>query len=88
LTKPAIGMHEDRRASTARAAFVEIRGHKDAVARGMSIAGLPAVEWKGRTLRTLRCHGETGRGPHDQHVPESLLWALISLKRWKCPFHV
>jgi hypothetical protein len=51
------------------------------------IDSLPVVEWKGETLRTLRCQGRTGRGPHDQHVPEGLLWSLMDPHRWLCPFH-
>lgn len=55
--------------------------------REAEIAALPVVEWKGRRLRTIRCHGTTGKGPHDYNVPESFLWALISLQRFTCPYH-
>lgn len=51
------------------------------------IDALPEVEWKGKLLRTIRCHGTTGRGPHDVNVPESLLWALLDPARYVCAFH-
>lgn len=76
-----------RDAARARAFFVELEGHAAAERRAAEIAALPAVVWKGKTLRTLRCTGTTGKGPHDQHVTEGQLWALISLTRWRCAFH-
>jgi len=51
------------------------------------IAALPVVTWKGRTLRTLRCHGTSGKGPHNVNVPEALLWSLIAIDHWCCPYH-
>jgi hypothetical protein len=45
------------------------------------------VTWKGRRLRTIRCQGDFGKGPHDVNVPEALLWCLISLARFLCPYH-
>lgn len=79
--------HEVRRMATAREAFVEFRGAADAERRAREIAALPAVTWKGRTLRTIRCHGTTGKGPHDVNVPESLLWSLIGLDDFCCVYH-
>jgi hypothetical protein len=79
--------HEDRRTATARAAHIEARGYRATIQRGMAIGALPAVIWRGRTLRTIRCRGERGRDPHVQHVPESLLWSLIDLRVWRCPYH-
>lgn len=55
--------------------------------RAREIAALPTVQWKGKTLKTLRCHGITGKGPHDCNVPEALLWALISLRDFRCVYH-
>ncbi len=55
--------------------------------RATDIAALPIVEWKGRALRTLRCHGISGKGPHDVNVPEVLLWSLIDINRYLCPYH-
>jgi hypothetical protein len=66
---------------------VTLRGEADAAVRASEIAALPVVEWKGRTLHTLRCHGTTGKGPHDTNVPESLLWSLIGLRGFCCVYH-
>jgi hypothetical protein len=55
--------------------------------RAREIARLPQVEWKGRRLYTIRCHGDFGKGPHDMNVPEALLWSLRSLQFFLCPYH-
>ncbi len=55
--------------------------------RQAEIDALPCVEWRGRRLRTLRCHGVTGRGPHDVNVPEALLWSLMHFGAFRCPYH-
>ena len=55
--------------------------------RQREINTLPQVVWKGRTLYTLRCQGDFGKGPHDMNVPASHLWALIHFERFKCPYH-
>lgn len=83
----ALGSHVVVRGERAKAAFVEWRGEADAAHRQAAIAALPIVEWKGKTLRTLRCQGETGRGPHDVNLPEQHLWALIDLRMFRCPYH-
>ena len=70
----------------ARAAFAQY-GTRDIAERQAQIDALPVVEWKGRRLRTIRCHGTTGKGPHDVHVPEAVLWALIDLRAFRCPYH-
>lgn len=85
--KRAVGLHPDRQDQRARDAFVELRGAADAAGRAAQIAALPTVIWKGRTLRTIRCHGTTGKGPHDVHVPDAVLWALIDLRAYCCPYH-
>lgn len=82
-----VGAHEDRRTETARAAFIEARGEVEARLRAMEIGSLPRVEWRGQHLRAFRCTGETGRGPHAVNVPEGLLWALMDLRVYRCPFH-
>lgn len=71
----------------ARAVFVALRGELEAEQRAAQIAALPIVEWRNDQLRTIRCHGTTGNGPHDRHVPEALLWCLIDLRAYVCPFH-
>lgn len=55
--------------------------------RHAEIAALPTVQWKGRTLYTLRCHGWTGNGPHDVNVPLVLIWSLIALDQFYCMYH-
>ncbi len=71
----------------AQRAYADYLGETAVVQRATEIAALPIVVWKGRTLHTLRCTGTTGKGPHDVNVPESLLWALISLSGYRCPYH-
>jgi hypothetical protein len=56
-------------------------------ARQREIDALPTVPWKGRTLYTLRCHGTSGKGPHDVNVPLAMLWHLINLRRFFCVYH-
>lgn len=86
--------HQSRRVASARALFVEVRGEAAAAGRQAEIAALPSVVWRGRngdrpaqTLYTIRCHGRTGKGPHDCNVPESLLWSLMSIKEYYCVYH-
>jgi hypothetical protein len=55
--------------------------------RYAEIEALPTVEWKGRTLYTLRCNGTSGKGPHDVNVPLALVWHLMSLRRFFCVYH-
>jgi hypothetical protein len=69
-----------------RAAFAEMYGEAAAGLRQMEINNLPAVEWKGRTLRTLYCAAPFGR-PHDLNVPEFVLWSLLDLRLFVCPWH-
>jgi hypothetical protein len=58
-----------------------------AAARAAEIATLPVVVWKGRTLYTLQCQGISGKGPHAVNVPLALVWHLIDLQRFFCPYH-
>ena len=85
--KRACPLHEDAKSALVRAAYLDIAGPERTEERAAEIASLPTVEWRGRILRTIRCTGTTGRGPHDMHVPESLLWSLIDLGRYRCPYH-
>lgn len=68
-------------------AFVETQGADAVSQRQRDIAALPTVQWKGRTLYTIRCEGDFGRGPHMVHVPESLLWSLLSVRHFRCAYH-
>lgn len=88
LRSTTVGLHVAKQALRARAAFVEFRGAEAAIARQAQINQLPRVEWKGKPLFTLRCNGTSGKGPHNCNVPEGLLWSLISLNRFLCPYHV
>lgn len=90
-----VGLHYEKQTESAIDLFMEVRGMgatlielMDAYAeRRAFIASLPTVNWKGRTLYTLRCNGTTGRGPHDVNVPPSLLWCLIEPRAYRCQFH-
>lgn len=62
-------------------------GPRRTAQRQAEIDALPVVSWKGRTLYTLRCRGWSGRGPHDVNVPIMLLWHLLSLRHYYCPYH-
>lgn len=76
-----------RQTARAREAFRDSLGPNAEMMRAAEIAALPSVTWKGKSLKTLRCHGTTGNGPHDCNVPEGLLWALLSLQDFHCVFH-
>jgi hypothetical protein len=78
---------EDRILRDAMAFFREVRGDDEYARREAEIAAAPVVEWKGKTLRTLRCNGTTGKGPHDVHLAESRLWCLIDLRSYRCAYH-
>lgn len=65
----------------------EFLGLIGAQRREAEIAALPTVEWKGRTLYTLRCQGTSGKGHHDVHVPLAHVWHLVWLDRFFCVYH-
>lgn len=62
-------------------------GPARACVRETCIQALPLIVWKGRQLRTIRCQGTSGKGPHDVNVPEALCWHLIDLRGFYCPYH-
>lgn len=78
---------QERQAERAKQAFIDVRGRIAAMERWVEILALPEVTWKGRTLRTIHCHGTSGKGPHDCNVPEGLLWSLMSLDGFLCVYH-
>lgn len=82
-----VGLHPVSQRDRARDAFTATQGIREAWVRHTEIELLPMVEWKGKTLRTIRCNGITGKGPHTVNVPDALLWALIDLRDWCCPYH-
>lgn len=81
-----LGLHPDRQLQRSQAAFVAL-WPEQVLIREQEIQQLPSVEWRGRRLRTIRCAGDYGKGPHDVHVPESLLWSLIHVGQFRCPYH-
>jgi hypothetical protein len=83
----ARGQHQARILRDVRAVYREWRGQAAYDARAAEIAALPDVTFKGTPLKTLRCHGVRGKGPHDCNVPESLLWILMDLSNFCCVFH-
>ena len=58
-----------------------------AVRRAHEIARSPSKRWKGRILYKIRCAGPFGNGPHNQYIPGSVLWSLIDLDTFCCPYH-
>ena len=81
------GLHPAAQTARARAAFIELCGERETRRRERHIRRLPTKRWKGQLLYALECQAEFGNGPHVQYVPEAMLWALISLGGWRCPFH-
>lgn len=75
--------HTDR----ARQAFVKAYGEVEAERRAAQISAVESKEWRGQTVYKIVCQADFGKGPHDQFVPEGLLWALIDIHVWRCPFH-
>ena len=77
-----------RKVWDAQAFMAETFGLVAMLERAFYIRSLPIVQWRGQVLRTIRCHGTTGKGPHDYNVPELVLWALVDPEhRFLCPFH-
>ena len=85
--KRTVGLREDVSRGRAKDSFVAILGEDQVAERQRQIDALPTVQWQGRTLYTIRCSGDFGNGPHVVNVPESLLWALMSLEQYRCPYH-
>lgn len=71
----------------AKQAFLSVRSPAEAATRAAQIAALPSTIWRGQTLYAITCDADFGRGPHVQYVPEGLLWALLDLRHYRCPFH-
>jgi hypothetical protein len=87
LASTSVGNHLSRRERTARALFVDVRGEAETLVREAEVAALPVVNWKGKPLVTIRCHGTRGKGPHDVNVPRALVWSLIDWRSYVCPYH-
>lgn len=76
-----------RQTERARAAFRQLRGLVSEAARASAIARLPTTMWRGHTLYTLWCDADFGKGPHRLNVSEQVLWSLIDLQHFRCPYH-
>jgi hypothetical protein len=87
LPSHGVGRTFDHNTARARSEFESARTKAEVDRRAADIEACRVVEWKGRTLRTLRCHGTTGKGPHDINVPEGMLWTLLALNEYVCAFH-
>ena len=90
MVKPSVSQHEDRVLASAKYLALSCgfpSGGFPVEQRQAEIDALPTVEWRGRTLYTITCHGQRGKGHHQVNVPESLLWQLISIRRYVCPYH-
>lgn len=87
MSHGATAPHEAARCERTRAYYRDALGVEAEARRAAEINALPCAEWKGRQLRTIRCHGTSGKGPHDCNVPESMLWALIGLTPFYCVYH-
>ena len=85
--KRVVGEHEARVLRDTQTQFRELFGDVAYLERELAILSLPIVEWKSVRLRTIRCTGDFGKGPHDYNVPESVLWDLINLDRFRCAYH-
>lgn len=90
----SIGRKQGRGADAIIADCQALLGPERTAIRQAQIDALPRVDWRGpqgtrpaRTLYTLRCHGTSGRGAHDTNVPLVLLWSLIEIRRYLCPYH-
>lgn len=65
----------------------EWKGDAWVVRRAIEIAQLPVKDWRGRAVFRIMCEGPFGRGPHENWVPEHLLWNLLDLGHYCCPYH-
>ena len=71
----------------ARDAFRAALGLADESRRAREIAALPSKLWKGHLVYRIDCRGDFGKGPHEMWVPEGVLWSLIALDVFRCPYH-
>ena len=83
-----IGSHPSARMARAKRAFLEFRGVAAAVERGKAIAARPSKCWHGIRVYSISCHATYGKGPHIYFVPAGLLWSLITLEAFRCPYHL
>lgn len=80
--------HAARSLGRTIAAFREYRpGEGEEEGRRQAIARLESKDWKGEQVYKVECDGDFGRGPHIHWVPEYILWSLIDVTRYRCPYH-
>lgn len=78
--------YADRALDRSVAAFREFRPGEEE-ARRLAIAALASKPWGGMLVYRVSCDGDFGGGPHDQWIPEYILWSLIDVTRYRCPYH-
>lgn len=66
---------------------MDLRGLADAHRRTAAIAQLPQKRWRGARVYAIVCRADFGIGPHVQWVPAYVLWSLIDLRGFCCPYH-
>ncbi len=82
----SLGLHP-RKHYRAQLAFREAWGTRAEANRLRAIRRLRQTRHNGRRVYVLRCCGKSGKGPHEHNVPRAALWMVLSLRRFKCPFH-
>ena len=82
-----LAKHSEKVRQRAIAFYEKFRG-KDAVnQRKKEIADLDQKQFKGRTVYRIRCNADFGIGPHEQWLEEHLMWHLMDLAHYLCPYH-
>ena len=71
----------------AKAALRATRGIDGTVRRAHEIATRHTKLWRGRRVWPIQCTGTSGKGPHQMHVEAAVLWSLIDLETFRCPYH-
>ena len=82
-----LGQQPARMCARAKCVYRETAGMKRTVQRAHEIAALESKRWRGVRVYRIQCDGPFGNGPHVMYVPAGMLWSLISLDGWRCPFH-
>ena len=71
----------------AKAHHLQMRGSAGFARRAREIAALPSKLWKGKTVFLVTCRGDYGKGNHEVWIPERILWLLVSIDVYRCPYH-
>jgi hypothetical protein len=78
--------HSQRSLLRTIAAFREYRPGEEGERRA-AIERVDSKDWRGVRVFRVHCDGDFGRGPHEHWVPEYILWSLIDVTRYRCPYH-